>query len=68
MAILASQTWMGFKERWISLDNKQRNIRLVISFLLVGLVIFNFTFEIMNDLDKLTELFGPEGNKSFFGY
>ena len=68
MAILASQTWFNFREQWWDLTQKQRIIRLLISCLLVGLLIFNFSYEIINDFDKLKLLFGPEGNKTYFGY
>lgn len=68
MAILSAQTWVNFKDQWGSLEKKKRILRLVFSIILVCLVIFNFTFEIINDLDKLKVLFGPDGNKSYFGY
>jgi len=68
LAILAAQTWVCFKEQWKVLDKRAKVIRLAISCLLLGLVIFNFSFEIFNDLDKLKILFGPDGNKSYFGY
>jgi len=68
IAILAAKTWLGFREIWMNFSRKQRMIRLLISCILLGLVIFNFSFEIVNDLDKLKILFGPEGNLSKFGY
>ena len=68
IAILAAQTWVNFKEQWNAYEKKQKAIRLIFAIILLGLVIFNFTYEIVNDLDKLKILFGPNGNKSYFGY
>ncbi len=69
-AILAAQFWAGgFKQvsaRW----NESFVGKLLVLLAVVGvlLLFLNWGFELSRDADKIAQLFGPDGNKSYFSY
>ena len=68
--ILAAQFWAGgFKQisaRW----KESFTGKLLVSLAVVGvlLLFLNWGFELSRDADKIAQLLGPDGNKSYFSY
>ncbi len=69
-AILAAQFWAGgikqVSARWI----ESFTGKLLVSLAVVGvlLLFLNWGFELSRDADKIAQLLGPDGNKSYFPY
>jgi len=53
---------------WGRLTAAGQRWRLVLAVLLVALLVFNWGFELWQDRETLTALFGPEGNTTHFTY
>jgi len=70
ISILAAQFWVnGFRAlsvRW----NEPRMGKIIISFAVftVFLLLFNWSWELSRDADKILQLLGPNGNQSHFPY
>ena len=70
IAILAAQAWTGgFREiasRWG--ESRMGKALVVCAILAAILLVTNWGFELHRDADKITQLLGPTGNRSFFPY
>jgi len=70
IAILAAQVWVhGFallRERW----QESQIGKWIVAFavLTAFLLVANWSFELMRDADKISQLLGPNGNQSYFPY
>jgi hypothetical protein len=69
LAIFASSTWVGsgtaIRERWQTRNGK---IALLLASVGIILLLTNWGMEFWRDAGKLTQLFGPTGNQTFFPY
>lgn len=70
IAILAAQFWMsGFgmlTARWR--ESQAGKFLVLLSILFVLLLITNWGLELVRDWDKIAQLLGPNGNRSYFPY
>jgi len=68
-AIFAAQLWVGgwnaVKLRWQTHTGK---IAVILAFITVGLLLFNWGFELWRDSERITQLLGPTGNQTYFPY
>ena len=69
-AILAAQFWAGGIEQVSARWNESFTGKLLVSLAVVGvlLLFLNWGFELSRDADKIAQLLGPDGNKSYFPY
>ena len=69
-AILAAQFWAGGIEQVSARWNESFTGKLLVSLAVVGvlLLFLNWGFELSRDADKIAQLLGPDGNKSYFSY
>jgi len=69
-AILAAQFWAGGIKQISARWNESFAGKLLVSLAVVGvlLLFLNWGFELSRDADKIAQLFGPDGNKSYFSY
>jgi hypothetical protein len=69
-AILAAQCWTGgwlsLRLRWAS--TKSGKVALIITSIMVFFLLANWGLELLRDADKLSLLFGPNGNQTYFPY
>jgi hypothetical protein len=70
LAILAAQCWTG---GWISLRqlwivSKPGKVKLIIASIVILLLLANWGLELWRDADKLSLLFSPDGNQTYFSY
>ena len=70
IAILATQVWMGGLHQIAARWNESRlgKVIVVLSVFTAILLVTNWGFELMRDADKIAQLLGPDGNKSYFPY
>jgi hypothetical protein len=68
LAVFAAYTWTNFPALRAEMSKMENWWRLAIAVTLLGLLWFNWGNELYKDLDQLTLLFGPDGNKSYFVY
>ena len=70
LAIVAAQVWVNglapIKERWH--ESQMGKVMVVIAFLCAFLLIINWGFELSHDADKISQLLGPNGNRTYFPY
>ena len=70
IAILAAQFWTnGFaalSARWN--ESRTGKILVILSILFVFLLVTNWTLELARDWDKISQLLGPTGNRTYFPY
>lgn len=70
MAILAAQFWTngftGLATRWR--ESRQAKLIIFLSLIAVALLVLNWGLELSREADKLVQLFGPDGNHSYFPY
>ena len=69
-AILAAQFWAGGIEQVSARWNESFTGKLLVSLAVIGvlLLFLNWGFELSRDADKIAQLLGPDGNKSYFSY
>ncbi len=69
-AILAAQFWAGGFNQVSARWNESFTGKLLVSLAVVGvlLLFLNWGFELSHDADKIAQLLGPDGNKSYFPY
>jgi len=69
-AILAVQFWAGGIKQVSACWNESFTGKLLVSLAVVGvlLLFLNWGFELSRDADKIAQLLGPDGNKSYFSY
>ncbi len=69
-AILAAQFWAGGIKQVSARWNESFTGKLLVSLAVVGvlLLFLNWGFELSRDADKIAQLLGPDGNKSYFSY
>ncbi|NOT03450.1 MAG: hypothetical protein HOP27_02505 [Anaerolineales bacterium] len=69
-AILAAQFWAGGLKQVSARWNESFTGKLLVSLAVVGvlLLFINWGFELSRDADKIAQLLGPDGNKSYFPY
>ena len=69
-AILAAHVWTGglrpLAVRWN--ESRLGKVIIVLSVFTAILLVTNWGFELMRDADKIAQLLGPDGNKSYFPY
>jgi hypothetical protein len=69
LAIFAAQFWTGgwsvLKARWRVQAGK---VALILVFVVVGLLLFNWGLELWRDADMIAQLLGPMGNQMYFPY
>jgi len=68
LAVYAAYGWGQRQKVLTALTLHGRWWKLAAGLLVVGLLLFNWGFELWQDADKLRLLFGPEGNKTYFSY
>ena len=69
-AIMAAQFWAGGIKQVSARWNESFTGKLLVSLAVVGvlLLFLNWGFELSRDADKIAQLLGPDGNKSYFPY
>ncbi len=69
-AILAARFWVGGRNalaaRWH--ESRTGTMTVSLAILAILLLFFNWGWELVRDADKLTQLLGPNGHRSFFSY
>jgi predicted small integral membrane protein len=69
-AILASLCWAGgwgmVSRRWQ--ESRAGKIAIASAVLVLAFLLFNWGYELVRDADKLSRLFGPSGNQTWFPY
>jgi len=70
LAILAARFWDGGigDLKQLATRSNAGKIAIVAVSLVVLLLLFNWGYELVRDMDKLAQLFGPGGNRSGFPY
>ncbi len=69
LAVLASSFWVeGFRKGKASWMKEQGRWRWAAALLVMSVLLANWILEIIRDAEKLTLLFGPTGNQTFFPY
>jgi 4-amino-4-deoxy-L-arabinose transferase-like glycosyltransferase len=68
IAVFAAYTWSNFPAIRAEMRKKENWWKLAIAVILLALLWFNWGHELVNDLDRLVPLFGPDGNKTYFVY
>jgi hypothetical protein len=70
IAILAAQIWANglapLRQRWLESPGGKWIVALAV--LSVFLLMANWSFELIRDADKISQLLGPNGNQSHFPY
>lgn len=70
LAILTAQCWVGgwpsIRQRWAG--SKIGKVALILAAVAILLLLANWGLELWHDADKLSLLFGPDGNQSYFSY
>jgi len=70
LAIFAAQCWNGgwssIRQRWAG--SKAGKVALILASVVILLLMANWGVELWRDADKLTLLFGPNGNQAYFSY
>jgi 4-amino-4-deoxy-L-arabinose transferase-like glycosyltransferase len=70
LAILAAQFWSGgrlsIQGQW--LRSNSGKVVLILTFIIILLLLSNWGLELCRDADKLTLLFGSNGNQTYFSY
>jgi hypothetical protein len=69
-AIFASLCWTG---GWQAIshcwrESRAGKIAVTLAVLVLALLLFNWGYELVRDADKLSLLFGPNGNQTWFPY
>lgn len=70
IAILAARFWAGGLAEFSLLWRRSRTGKLLAAFAVFGvlLLLFNWGLELTRDWDKIAQLLGPTGNKTYFPY
>ena len=68
LAVLAGYAWLKRKEIWARAKKPAARPTAVFALVLIGLLFFNWGYELTRDADKLAAMFGPEGNFARFDY
>ena len=68
LAITAAYAWEKRKDIIAKTRLASHKTQTIIALTIVGLLVFNWGYEINRDMDKLVALFGPEGNFARFDY
>ena len=68
IAVLAGYAWLKRKEIWARAKKPAARPTAVLALVLIGLLFFNWGYELTRDADKLAAMFGPEGNFARFDY
>jgi hypothetical protein len=70
LAIFAAQCWsegrLSFRQCWTGSNSGK--VILVIASAIILLLLVNWGLELWRDADKLTALFSPDGNHTYFSY
>jgi hypothetical protein len=70
LAILAAQYWTGgwlpLRQQWAI--SSTRKVWLILAFITILLLLANWGMELGRNADKLAQLFGPNGNQTYFSY
>ncbi len=69
LSILAAYCWVAgwpaIQARW---QTRSGRVALLLAALAILLLCANWGLELWRDADKLAQLFGPQGNQTYFGY
>jgi hypothetical protein len=68
LAVYAVFAWVERNSLKAAFVSSQGRWKLVLAFILAGLLLFNWGFELWNDAEAVRLLFGPEGNQTYFPY
>jgi hypothetical protein len=68
LAVFAAYCWVERRQVWAAMVIHGSRWKLVVALVVVGFLLFNWGFELWSDSEKLSLLFGPEGNKTYFSY
>jgi len=70
IAILAAQVWTGGIREIAARWNESRTGKVIVILCVFAavLLVTNWGFELLRDADKIAQLLGPTGNKSYFPY
>lgn len=68
LAVFAAYGFVERRKVLMSLSLQAHWWRLLLALLAVGLLLFNWGYDLVTDAEKLRMLFGPEGNRTYFDY
>ncbi len=68
LAGFAAHTWTQRRTLATRFADPSNRWLVVLSIVLVALLVFNWSFELWRDADTLKQLFGPQGNRTYFSY
>lgn len=68
LAVFGVYAWVERRRVLAALDPRTNPWKLVLVLVVLGLLLFNWGFELWSDADKLRLLFGPQGNQTYFSY
>ena len=68
LAVFAAYGFVERRKVLMSLSLQAHWWRLPLALLAVGLLLFNWGYDLVTDAEKLRMLFGPEGNRTYFDY
>jgi hypothetical protein len=68
LSVLAGYAWVNRKEIWARVKTPEVRRAAILAVILLGLLVFNWGYELARDADRLAAMFGPEGNLARFDY
>ena len=68
LVVFAAYSWVERRSVVANLNPQTGWWKLALALVLIGLLLFNWGFELWSDADKLRLLFGPDGNTAYFSY
>ena len=68
LAALAGYTWANWGSIRAKAATRKGRLLFILSLVLIAFLFLNWGLELWRDADKLTLLFGPEGNTAYFPY
>ena len=68
LAVFAANGWQVRKDISAALSSSGQRWKIVLAMVLATLLLFNWSFELLQDAETLRQVFGPEGNQLHLNY